>query len=169
MQMEALLGRDKLHSGEYISLPTNHSDSSGHLSVDETQRGQKKIISPSCKCLLLDTPWVAKGLSAGKTGVCCPSEQIVHSKTKCPVQIQRLLFKESLSETKGISSHTSDCLLSQAGFTLLLVFYHNCAVLSHVRNELWLQQATKGCKLWRERITLPVVHSTASITLEIIY
>lgn len=36
----------RLRQAESISLPTNHSDSSGHLSVDETQGGQKKIISP---------------------------------------------------------------------------------------------------------------------------
>lgn len=29
-----------------VSLPANRGDSSGHLSVDETQGGQKKIISP---------------------------------------------------------------------------------------------------------------------------
>lgn len=50
---------------ESVSLPTNHSDSSGHLLLMRLKEDRKRPLS-SCKRLLLDTPWVAKGLSDGR-------------------------------------------------------------------------------------------------------
>lgn len=61
----------------------NHSDSSGHLSVGETQGAPKKDHLCSCNCPLSDTRRVAKGLSAGKTGVGSSEWSPLQNKVAC--------------------------------------------------------------------------------------
>lgn len=75
------------------SLPTNHSDSSGHLLLMRLKEDRKRSLSPLVNVCCWILHGLLRALVPAKMWVCRSCEQTALSKREGPAQKQRLLLK----------------------------------------------------------------------------